>query len=219
MEKFMEYDFIHVLLIEDHNLFRKTMADVINRSDHMICEYNYSTCEEALEDISRNDLAPDVVLLDINLPGMSGVEGLPHIKKICPNAKIIMLTVHGDDDHIFKAICAGASGYLLKKLSSEKIIDSINEVIKGGAPMNSHIAKKVLDMFKKLTIPSENYNLTEREKEILKHLVDGLGKKEIAALLIISYHTVDMHIRHIYEKLEVHNRSGAVAKALKEKLL
>jgi DNA-binding NarL/FixJ family response regulator len=210
---------IDILLIEDNALFRKTLVGVINRSRRMICQYAYASCEEALDAIAKEGLAPDVVLLDIGLPGMSGVEGITPLKKLLPETKIIMLTIHDEDDNVFRAICAGASGYLVKDLPARAIMDSIDEVLQGGAPMNAHIAKKVIEMFKKLALPPGDYNLTDREKEILKLLVNGLSKKEIAAQLFLSFHTIDTHLRHIYEKLEVHTRSGAIAKALQEKLL
>jgi DNA-binding NarL/FixJ family response regulator len=215
----MQREWIEILIIDDNALFRKTLAGVINCSGRMVCEYAFASCEEALEAIASEGLAPHVALLDIGLPGMSGVEGLPHLKKLLPEIKTIMLTIHDDDDNVFKAICAGASGYLVKDSPSRKILEAIEEVTSGGAPMNAHIAKKVLDMFKQLAPPPGDYDLTGREKEILRLLVDGLSKKEIAARLPLSYHTVDSHLRHIYEKLEVHTRGGAVAKAVTEKLI
>ena len=215
----MHSDPIEILLIEDNQIFRKTLIEIINRSGQMACHHAYESAEAALKAIEEEDLAPGIILLDIGLPGMNGVECIPHLKKLTPSSKIIMLTIHDDDDNVFKAICAGAAGYLLKDSPAKKIVQQISEVRLGGAPMNPHIAQKVLDMFKKLTIPAGQYSLTSREKEILQCLVEGLAKKEIADKLCISYHTVDNHVRNIYEKLEVHSSSGAVAKALKEHLL
>jgi DNA-binding NarL/FixJ family response regulator len=215
----MNIGLVEILLIEDNKIFRKTLGDIINKSGKMICQHAYGSCEDALQAIEEEDLAPAVILLDIGLPGMNGVQGIPHLKKMIPGAKIIILTIHDDDDNVFNAICAGADGYLLKDSSSEKIVEQISEVQSGGAPMNAHIASKILDMFKKMAPSQGEYHLTNREREILKYLVDGLAKKEISDKLFISYHTVDNHVRNIYEKLEVHSSSSAVAKALKENLL
>jgi len=209
----MSDELIKVLIIEDNDLFRKSLANVINKSSKMKCAGSYISAEDALKDIEQTELKPEVVLMDIGLPGITDIKDLSH------ETKIIMLTIHDDDDNIFKAVCSGAAGYLLKDMQPGKIIESIEEVLNGGAPMNSNIAKKVLDLFKKMTAPVASYDLTDRENEILKLLVDGLSKKQIAEKIFLSYHTVDVHIRHIYEKLEVHTLSGAVAKALKEHLL
>ncbi len=215
----MSNELIKVLIIEDNDLFRKSLANVINKSSKMKCAGSYISAEDALKDIEQKELKPQVVLMDIGLPGITGVECISYIKDLCHETKIIMLTIHDDDDNIFKAVCSGAAGYLLKDMQPGKIIESIEEVLNGGAPMNSNIAKKVLDLFKNMTAPVASYDLTNREQEILKLLVDGLSKKQIAGKIFLSYHTVDVHIRHIYEKLEVHTLSGAVAKALKERLL
>ena len=215
----MSDDLTKVLIIEDNDLFRKSLANVINKSSKMKCAGSYISAEDALKDIEQKELKPEVVLMDIGLPGITGVECISYIKDLSRETKIIMLTIHDDDDNIFKAVCSGAAGYLLKDMHPGKIIESIEEVLNGGAPMNSNIAKKVLDLFKNMTAPVASYDLTDRENEILKLLVDGLSKKQIAEKIFLSYHTVDVHIRHIYEKLEVHTLSGAVAKALKEHLL
>lgn len=210
---------IDVTVIEDNVLFRKTLSDFINQSSGMRCLHSYTSCEDALKDISDKELEPDIILLDIGLPGINGVEGISRLKKITPLSKIIMLTIQDDDESVFEAICNGASGYLLKDSVSEKILDSIREVIRGGAPMNASIAAKAIKMFKRFIPTQKNYNLSDREKEILKFLVEGLSKKQIAEKLYLSYHTIDSHIRKIYEKLEVHSGSRAVAKALKENLI
>lgn len=215
----MSDDLTQVLIIEDNDLFRKSLANVINKSSKMKCAGSYISAEDALKDIEQKELKPQVVLMDIGLPGITGVECISYIKDLSRDTKIIMLTIHDDDDNIFKAVCSGAAGYLLKDMPPDKIIESIEDVLHGGASMNSNIAKKVLDLFKNMTAPVASYDLTSREQEILKLLVDGLSKKQIAEKIFLSYHTVDVHIRHIYEKLEVHTCSGAVAKALKERLL
>ena len=208
-----------ILVIEDHDIFRKTLSRVINSHEQIVCEDAFGSAEEALTAIETGGLAPDIVLLDIGLPGMNGVQCIPHLKQLCPEARIIILTIHDDDDNIFKAVCAGASGYLLKDAPPEDIIDSIELVLQGGAAMNTHIARRVLNLFQEMATPPGDYDLTNREQEILRLLVDGLSKKQIAAQINLSQHTVDSHIRNIYGKLEVHTRSGAVAKALKERLL
>jgi len=210
---------IEVAIIEDNAHFRKALVHTINLKDNMTCCNTYVSCEEALADFEKELLAPDILLMDIGLPGMSGIEGIPKIRELSPKTHIIILTIHDDHDNTFKAICAGASGYLLKDSSSDMIIRSLEDVLMGGSPMKIHIARKVLNMFRDISAPGEDYGLSDREKEILQNLTEGLSKKEIAALLHISYHTVDMHMRKIYEKLHVNNRSGAVAKALKERLI
>lgn len=208
-----------IIVIEDNRLFRKTLVDFINLSQEMKCSYDFISCEDAFKIMKEKALDPEIILLDIGLPGISGIDAIPHLKRFSPSAKIIMLTIQDDDESIFKAICNGASGYLLKDSDSKKILEALKEVLSGGAPINSSIAFKILEMFKNFIPEKRDYNLSQRETEILQHLVGGLSKKQIADRLIISYHTVDSHLRKIYEKLEVHTASSAVAKALKENLI
>jgi DNA-binding NarL/FixJ family response regulator len=210
---------IDVIVIEDNELFRDSLKEAINKSSDINCNYTFSSGEAALDFIAKEELVPDIILLDIGLPGMNGIELIPELRRLSPTSKIIIITVHDDDENVFNAICAGASGYLLKDLSSEKILASIIEVMNGGAPMNSHIAKKVLNMFRDQNVKSNGYSLSEREKEILSLLVEGLSKKQIAEKIFLSHHTVDSHLRNIYAKLEVHSRSSAISKAIREKLL
>jgi len=208
-----------VIIIEDNELLRDSLMEAINKSSSINCSNAFGSGEAALEFIESEEIVPDIILLDIGLPGMSGIELIPELKKLSPSSKIIIITIHDDDENVFNAICAGASGYLLKDLSSNGIVNSISEVMNGGAPMNSHIAKKVLNMFRDQNVKSSGYSLSDREKEILALLVDGLSKKQIAENIFLSHHTVDSHIRNIYAKLEVHSRSSAISKAIKEKLL
>ena len=219
MEKLIGIQKINIVLIEDNNLFRKTLSNFINQSEEMCCNYSFASCEDALIEVESKNFEPDIILLDIGLPGMNGVDCIPQLKKNYPDSKIVMLTIQDDDESVFKAICRGASGYLLKDSTSANIFESVKEVLNGGAPMNSSIAAKVLRMFRNYIPLKKEYNLSTREKEILKLLVDGLSKRLIAEKLYLSYHTIDSHIRKIYEKLEVHSNSSAVAKALREKLI
>lgn len=212
-------DSIEVIVIEDNDLLRDSLKEAISKSGQISCKHSFASGEAALDFIEKEELVPDIILLDIGLPGMNGIELIPELRKLSPSSKIIIITVHDDDENVFNAICAGASGYLLKDLSSDKIVNSINEVMNGGAPMNSHIAKKVLNMFRDQNVKSNGYSLSDREKEILSLLVDGLSKKQIAEKIFLSHHTVDSHFRNIYAKLEVHSRSSAISKAIREKLL
>ena len=150
---------------------------------------------------------------------MSGIEGIKKLKAITPSSFIIIITVFDDDYNVFNAICNGASGYLLKSAPSEKIIEGIQEVLHGGAPMNSQIARKVMEMLSHHSVQKGDYGLTIREKEILQLLVDGKTKKQISQLLFISYFTVDTHLKNIYNKLQVHSKGGALSKVYKEDLL
>jgi DNA-binding NarL/FixJ family response regulator len=209
---------IDVWLVEDNDDFRSSIVELINETDSMKCERAFSSCEEAIACLQRDEV-PEVVLMDIGLPGMNGVEGVKRVKTLSPSTDVIMLTVYDDDENVFRAICAGASGYLLKNAPADSILNAIGEVLKGGAPMNGAIARRVLEMFAKTSVPKSEYGLTPREKEILQLLVDGFTMKQIAEKLFVSYHTIDTHQKNIYVKLHVHSRSGAVAKALKENLL
>ncbi len=208
-----------VIIIEDNELLRDSLKEAINKSSSIRCESIFSSGEAALDIIEKEELVPDIILLDIGLPGINGIEMIPELRKLTPSSKIIIITIHDDDENVFNAICAGASGYLLKDLSADRIVTSIDEVMNGGAPMNSHIAKKVLSMFRDQNVKSNGYSLSEREREILSLLVEGLSKKQIADKIFLSHHTVDSHIRNIYAKLEVHSRSSAISKAIREKLL
>lgn len=167
-------------------------------------------------------LEPDVVLLDIGLPGLDGIEGARRLLSLRPRARVVMLTVHEEDAAVFEAICAGASGYLLKPLPAERLVAAVREVAAGAAPINGAIAKRILDRFVSLPRPplgGDAYGLSPREREILSALVRGLTLRECAAELAISTHTVDTHVRHIYDKLRVRSRGGAVAKAVRERIV
>jgi DNA-binding NarL/FixJ family response regulator len=208
-----------VWLIEDHADSRRILARVLNRAATMKCPCAFTSCEEALVAL-RSNPPPDVILLDVGLPGMSGIEGIRHLKTIAPSTHIIMLTVFDDQEKVFNAICAGASGYLLKTVNEEAIAHAVEEVLQGGAPINPRIARLVLNMFAGRATPSRHeYGLSAREREVLELMVQGLTKKEISDRLGLSYHTVDNHLRGIYGKLQVHTRGGAVAKAVSEHLL
>jgi DNA-binding NarL/FixJ family response regulator len=192
---------------------------LINRTAGMDCPHDFSNCEDALSILDEEN-SPKIIFLDIGLPGMSGIDGIGRFLQIAPGIHIIILTVYDDNEKVFDALCAGASGYLLKDSSPEKIIDSIKEVLAGGAPMNMEIAHKVLEIFsglKKNKTP--DYGLTEREKEILQYMVAGLSKQRIADNMVLSFHTVNSHLRNIYKKLHVHTRTSAVSKVYKENLL
>ena len=208
-----------VWLIEDHAEFRHMVAWQINQISDLHCARAFSTCEDALKALQREP-APKVILCDVGLPGMNGIEGISAIKSIVPTAYIIMLTVYDDHHKVFGAICAGASGYLLKDASEETITTAIHEVLNGGAPMNPRVARLVLERFaQENAVPRNSYGLSVREKQILELMVEGLIKKQIAEKLGLSHHTVNNQLRSIYDKLHVHTRGGAVAKALKERLL
>lgn len=209
---------IRVWLVEDNEGFRTNIRDLVNETPRLNCDLAVSSCEAAIASL-ESEAAPDILLMDIGLPGLDGIEGIRIVKSIAPSIQVIMLTVFDDSDKIFRAICAGASGYLLKSAAPDDIIRSLSDILSGGAPMNAQIARKVLDMFADLLAPKGGYGITNAEKEILNLLVQGNPKKQIAHDLGVSFHTVDTHLRNIYAKLQVHSRSEAVAKALKAKLL
>ncbi len=207
-----------VWVVEDNDEFGHQLAGLLNLSDTFACEHVFTACEPAL-DLLRKDALPDLILMDIGLPGMSGIEGVREIKSVAPSVEVVVLTVFDDSEKVFQAIAAGASGYLHKSVTLESIVESLKSILAGGAPINPQIAKRMLEMFARFTAPGADYHLSPREKEILGLLVDGLTKKEIAEKLFLSFHTIDNHLRNIYVKLQVQKRSGAVAKALKERLL
>ena len=205
---------ITVSIVEDNDQLRGTLARVIGRSEGFKCLNQYPSAEAALEGLPKEK--PEVVLMDINLPGMNGVECVRQLKAIAPEIQVVMLTVYEDTENIFNALGAGASGYLLKRSKSAELLEAIREVHRGGSPMTTHIARKVTQSFLKAgpsTQPTEN--LSQREQEVLDCLSQGLIYKEIAEKLGISYETVHTYIRRIYEKLQVRTRTEAVAKFLR----
>jgi DNA-binding NarL/FixJ family response regulator len=215
----MTAESITVWLIEDNATFRRTVMRALDQEDGIRCLGGFGSCEDALTSLARQP-APQAILLDVGLPGMSGLDGIARFREQAPQTKIIVLTVFEDEDKIFRAICAGAAGYLLKTSPVEEIVRAIRDALAGGAPMNGCIARRVLDMFARFAPPrGADYGLTSRETQILEAIVKGQTKKEIAARADLSFHTVDTHLRNIYQKLEVNTRTGAVAKALKEKLV
>ncbi len=207
-----------VWLVEDNETYRRSVSRAIGRMDDIICGGSSGSLEQALANVGQAP-PPQVMLLDINLPGINGIDGLEPIHRLMPETKVVILTVFDDHERVFHAICAGASGYLLKSSPLEKIGDAIREVMAGGAPINARIARRVLDLFSRLNAAENDYRLTAREKEILGLIVKGCTKKEIATQMSLSYHTVDSHLRSIYEKLHVNTRAGVVAKALRERLV
>ena len=205
---------IAVSIVEDNDKLRETLARVLNRADGFRCVSHYASAEDALKDLPL--AKPDVVLMDINLPGMNGVECVRQLEKILPEIQVMMLTVYEDTENIFNALAAGANGYMLKRTASKELLEAIREVHRGGSPMTMHIARKVVQSFQQTAAtaqPAEN--LSEREQQVLDLLSRGLMYKEIADKLGISYETVHTYIRRIYEKLQVRTRTEAVAKFLR----
>ena len=205
---------ITVSIVEDNEQLRTTLAKVINRAEGFRCLSHYGDAESALEALPKDK--PEVVLMDINLPGMNGVECVRRLKQLMPEIQVVMLTVYEDTENIFNALAAGAAGYLLKRTKSAELIEAIHEVHRGGSPMTTHIARKVTQSFQRAgPSPQPTENLSEREQEVLDCLSQGLIYKEIAEKLGISYETVHTYIRRIYEKLQVRTRTEAVAKFLR----
>jgi DNA-binding NarL/FixJ family response regulator len=205
---------ITVSIVEDNDKLRSTLARVLNRAEGFRCLSQYSNAEDALKDLPRN--CPEVVLMDINLPGMNGVECVRQLKPLIPQTQILMLTVYEDTDNIFKALAAGATGYLLKRTTQAELLEAIHEVHRGGSPMTTHIARKVVQSLQKTPDATRTAeDLSPREQEVLDCLAQGFLYKEIAEKLGISYETVHTYIRRIYEKLQVRTRTEAVAKFLR----
>jgi len=204
-------------MIEDNHAFRQTVARLLNQTQDIRCTRAFPACEDALA-LLNTGATMDVILLDVELSGMNGIEGLRKIKALRPAARVVMLTVFEDHERVFRAICAGASGYLLKASPFDRIVESVHQVMAGGAPMSPRVATSVLEMFKRMAGPKMDFGLTEREREVLELMKEGLTKKEIAGRLALSFHTVDDYLRNIYTKLHVHSQAGAVAKAMKHEL-
>ena len=205
---------ISVSIVEDNDKLRGTLARALNRADGFRCVSQYLNAEDALKDLPN--VKPNVVLMDINLPGMNGVECVRQLKKLLPEIQVMMLTVYEDTENIFDALAAGANGYMLKRTSSKELLEAIHDVQRGGSPMTMHIARKVVQSFQRTAAAeAQTETLSEREQQVLDLLSQGLMYKEIADKLQISYETVHTYIRRIYEKLQVRTRTEAVAKFLR----
>jgi DNA-binding NarL/FixJ family response regulator len=203
-----------VAIVEDNEQLRVTLGRVIDRAPGFKCVGQHGSAEAALEALPQEK--PEVVLMDINLPGINGVECVRRLKQVLPQTQAIMLTVYEDTENIFNALAAGASGYMLKRTPSAELLDAIRQVLQGGSPMTAHIARKVVQSFQKPAASSQAAeDLSPREREVLDCLSQGFLYKEIAEKLGISYETVHTYIRRIYEKLQVRTRTEAVAKFLK----
>ncbi|MFQ5640613.1 MAG: response regulator [bacterium] len=209
----MNIDNITVAIVEDDREIRQLLTLIIDGSPGYECKQSFNDCETAISEIVANP--PDVVLMDIDLPGMSGIEGVKRLKTELPDTDFIMLTIKEDDDSIFDSVCAGATGYLVKDMPPADLLQAIKEVYEGGAPMSANIARRVVTSFKKST----ESPLTPRETEILQKLCDGDNYKTIAAALFISGDTVRAHIKNIYQKLHVSSRAEVVKKAIRDRLI
>jgi DNA-binding NarL/FixJ family response regulator len=204
---------ISVSIVEDNDKLRGTLARVLNRAEGFRCVSQYPSAEDALKDLPS--VKPEVVLMDINLPGMNGVECVRQLKPLLPQTQVMMLTVYEDTENIFNALAAGANGYMLKRTSTKELIEAIHEVKRGGSPMTMHIARKVVQSFQKSAPAQPAEILSEREQQVLDLLSQGLIYKEISDKLGIGYETVHTYIRRVYEKLQVRTRTEAVAKFLR----
>jgi len=208
---------IRVVIIEDRKEIRNGLVALIGGTPEYSCVGDYYSIEEALSRIKA--VLPDVALVDIGLPGMSGIEGIRLLRERHPAIAFLVMTVYDDDDRIFNALCAGATGYLLKHTTPARLLESIAEVARGGAPMSPEVARRVVELFRQFRPPDKaDYLLTPHEVKILKLLVAGHNYKTAAIELGVSLNTVSFHVKHIYEKLQVHSKSEAVAKALRGRL-
>ena len=209
---------VKVAIIEDQRKLREYLAVLIDGSEGFRCAGSYRSMEEALAKIASD--VPDVALVDIGLPGMDGIEGIRLLKERYPNLVLLAHTVYDGDERIFDALCAGASGYLLKKTSPTRLLESLKEAVTGGAPMTPEVAQKVIRLFRDFR-PREEFDeqLTPHELRLLEMLVEGHNYKTAAAELQVTTHTISFHLQRIYEKLHVHSKTEAVAKALRNRLI
>jgi len=210
---------IKVVIFEDNTNLRRGLTALINGSDGFECAGAFGNCDNLVKNIT--DSKPDVVLMDIEMPGMYGIEAVKILNQQFPEIKTLMETIFEDDEKVFQCICNGAEGYILKNTPPVQILEAIREIHEGGAPMTPSIARKVLAMFKSGTsfTRDEPYNLTERESEVLKYLVNGMSYKLVADKCCVSLDTVRSHVKSIYKKLQVHSKSEAVSKAIKGKIV
>jgi DNA-binding NarL/FixJ family response regulator len=209
---------IKVALVEDRREIRDALGAIIEGTEGFRCTGTFRTMEQALAEIGRD--LPDVVLSDIGLPGMSGIEGVAILKERYPAMLLLMLSVYEDDERIFDALCAGACGYLLKRTSPARLLESLKEAVQGGSPMSPEVARRVVALFRDFRPPEKaDYQLTPHETRLLKLLVEGHTYKTAAAELGVSINTISFHMKHVYEKLQVHSKSEAVAKALLNRLI
>lgn len=209
---------IEVAIVEDRREIRDSLTLLIGGTEGFRCSGSYRSMEEALDKLEFHQ--PHVVLCDIGLPGMSGIEGIRILKQRHPELLILMLTVYDDDERIFDAMCAGATGYLLKKTPPARLLESLKEIVSGGAPMSPEVASRVISLFREIRPPDRaDYELTPHETRLLKLLIEGHNYKTAAAELHVTTHTVSFHLRSIYQKLQVHSKSEAVAKALQNRLV
>ena len=211
-------DVIKTAVVEDMKDIREGLTTLINFTNGFRCTGSYRSMEEALARLDAD--VPDVLLSDIGLPGMSGIEGIRIIKERFPQMQIIMLTVYDDDDRIFDALCAGASGYLLKRTPPAKLLENIREAMSGGAPVSPEVASRVIRFFREFHNPErEDYELTPHEIRLLKLLTEGYNYQTAAEKLGVSYNTIKFHVRNIFDKLQVHSKSEAVVKAMRDRLV
>ncbi len=209
---------IKAALIEDQREIREGLQALISGTPGYRCTGAYPSIETALNKIAYE--VPHVILVDIGLPGMSGIEGIPLLRKLYKDSVVLVLTVYDDDDRIFSALCAGASGYLLKKTPPARLLESIKEAVEGGSPMSPEVARRVITLFRDFGPPQRaDYDLTPHEVRLLRLLAEGHNYKTAAAELGVSVNTIAFHMKHIYEKLHVHSKSEAVAKALRGRIV
>ena len=208
---------IQILIYEDNVLLRESLTNLLALTGEYEVLASFPDCSDVMNQVRQLD--PDVILMDIDLPGINGIEAVKLIRGFNPQVQIIMLTVFDDNSHVFDAMYAGANGYLLKKYISDKLLHAIQEVLQGGAPMSPSIARMIITSLQQPVVAAKDYSLTNREKEILQLLSSGNSFKMIAAELSISLDTVRTHIKHIYDKLHVRSQIEAVSKAIQEKLV
>jgi DNA-binding NarL/FixJ family response regulator len=214
----LQTDVIKTAVVEDMRDIRDGLTTLINFTEGFRCTGSYPSMEEALARLPGN--LPDVLLSDIGLPGMNGIDGIRILKERYPQMQILMLTVYDDDDRIFDALCAGASGYLLKRTPPAKLLENIREAMSGGSPVSPEVATRVIKFFREFHNPDrEDYALTPHETRLLKLLTEGYNYQTAAEKLGVSYNTIKFHVRHIFDKLQVHSKSEAVLKAMRDRLV
>lgn len=209
---------LRVVIIEDLREIRESLAALISGTAGFKCVSTYGMMETALVRIKDDN--PDIILTDLGLPGMSGIEGIEKLRRIFPETPIIALTIYDNENNIFNALCNGANGYLLKNTPPARLLEALQEVAEGGSPMSPQVAARVVKLFREFRPPeTADYHLTPQETQLLRLLIEGHHKKTAALEMGISFHTVSFHLRNIYEKLQVHSKTEAVAKAIREKLV